>query len=338
MKPKKPNRQWFRLLAVVLAFGLAAAACGSSDSDDASSDDAGSDDAGSDDAGTDDAATDAGFDGLEVSVSSKDFTEQIVLGEILVAALEDRGAVVDNQTNLGGTSVNRDALLAGEIDTYWEYNGTGWAVHLAQEDPSFDAEQLTSDVRDLDLTENDVRWLGRSPFNDTYGFATGPDLLDGGSAFTLESMAAYLEANPDASLCLETEFPNRPDGLVLFEDATGYEVPESQIEILETGIIYDEIASGNCDFGEVFTTDGRIPGLSLNLVADPGVFILYNVSLTMPDAVYQQAPAAWDDLVAAILAPLDEDTMSELNRRVSIDGEDAADVAVDYLTSNGLIG
>jgi osmoprotectant transport system substrate-binding protein len=54
--------------------------------------------------------------------------------------------------------------------------------------------------------------------------------------------------------------------------------------------------------------------------------------------VYQQAPAAWDDLVAAILAPLDEDTMSELNRRVSIDGEDAADVAVDYLTSNGLIG
>jgi osmoprotectant transport system substrate-binding protein len=327
-----------RQLAVVAAAGLIVAACGS---DDAAPAPAAPSPAAPAPAAPTPAPTDPvakGFEGLSVSVGSKDFTEQIVLGEILVQALEDRGADVDNRTNLGGTSVNRDALLAGEIDAYWEYNGTGWTVHLAQEDPSFDSEKLTGDVRAMDLEENSIRWVGRSPFNDTYGFATGPELLDNGAAFSLQSMADYLGANPEASLCLETEFPNRPDGLVLFEEATGYEVPESQIEILETGIIYDETASGNCDFGEVFTTDGRIPGLNLNLVVDPGVFILYNVSLTMPDDVYQKAPAAWDALVNEILVPLDEDTMSELNRRVSIEGEDASDVAGSYLTSNGLVG
>ena len=323
------HRKLWRLLALLFAFTLIAAACGNDDGGDGDDGDGGG--AGST------VIEQQDLSGLSISVGSKDFTEQIVLGEILVQALEAAGANVDNRTNLGGTVVNRDALLAGEIDTYWEYNGTGWTVHLAQEEPSFDAEQLTADVREMDLAENNIHWLGRSPFNDTYGFATGPDFLDDGAPFTLQSMADYLAANPDASVCLETEFPNRPDGLILFEEATGYEVPQDQIEILETGVIYDETGSGNCDFGEIFTTDGRIPALGLNLVEDPGVFILYNVSLTMPDDVYQQAPEAFDTIVDALLAPLDEATMAELNRRVSAGGEDASDVAADYLVSNGLI-
>ncbi len=111
---------------------------------------------------------------------------------------------------------------------------------------------------------------------------------------------------------------------------------QSQIEILDTGVIYQETATGNCDFGEVFTTDGRIAGLELNLVEDPGVFILYNVSLTMPTDVYETAPEAFDTLVEAILAPLDEETMTELNRRRDIEGEDAADIAADFLAENGI--
>ena len=55
-------------------------------------------------------------------------------------------------------------------------------------------------------------------------------------------MADYLAANPDATVCLETEFPDRSDGLILFEEATGYEVPQDQIEILDTGLIYTETA------------------------------------------------------------------------------------------------
>ncbi|MEZ5229709.1 MAG: glycine betaine ABC transporter substrate-binding protein [Acidimicrobiales bacterium] len=333
----------YRAFALPFALGLAAAACGS--------DSAGTS-AGSDDTSTSEGAAETGgaafadldLSGVELTVGSKDFTEQLVLGEMLVQSFEAAGATVDNKVDLGGTVVNREALLSGEIDTYAEYNGTGWTVHLEKDyadvteaDGTVDPAKLTAAVAEADLAENNVVWLGQSPFNDTYGFASSPDLLDDGKPFTMDTMAAYLEANADAKLCLESEFPVRPDGLVLFEQGTGYTVPESQIEILDTGIIYTETRDGNCDFGEVFTTDGRIGGLGLNLVEDPGMMIVYNVSITMLDDVYQQNPAAFDAIAEQLFAPLDAATMTELNRRVDIDGETPADVANSFLTEQGLI-
>ena len=82
--------------------------------------------------------------GVSIAVGSKDFDEQLILGEMMVAAFEAAGAQVDNKVNLGGTNVARAALESGEIDIYMEYNGTGWTVHLGQSDPSFDPEVLTS--------------------------------------------------------------------------------------------------------------------------------------------------------------------------------------------------
>jgi osmoprotectant transport system substrate-binding protein len=275
------------------------------------------------------------FSGLEINVGSKDFVEQFVLGQLAIVGLEAGGATVTDSTNLGGTVVNRDALLANEIDTYFEYNGTGWTVHLAQEDPSFDPVELTNGVCAMDLAENDIRWVGVSPFNNTYGFATAGDSPAAG--VDLQGMMEYVNENPDATVCMETEFPNRPDGLVLLEEATGLTIPAGQEQILDVGVIYDETATGNCTFGEVFTTDGRIPALGLDLVEDPGVMILYNVSMTMPDSVYQQAPEAFEALADTILSDLDNETVAELQRKVSADGEDPRDVAEEYLTEQGLL-
>jgi osmoprotectant transport system substrate-binding protein len=346
-----------RFAAGLAAVALVAGACGSDDDSSDSGDDGSatteasdSTEAGGDDGGdmasaecetaTDEdnsvaSLTELDFSGLDINVGSKDFVEQFVLGQLAIVGLEAGGATVTDSTNLGGTVVNRDALLSNGIDTYFEYNGTGWTVHLAQEDPSFDPVELTNGVCAMDLAENDIRWLGVSPFNNTYGFATAGDSPAAGG--DLQAMMEYVNDNPDATVCMETEFPNRPDGLVLLEEATGLTIPADQQEILETGVIYDETASGNCTFGEIFTTDGRIPALGLDVVEDPGVMILYNVSMTMPDSVYQQAPDAFEALADTILAGLDNDTIAELQRQVSADGEDPRDVAVAYLTEQGLI-
>ncbi len=275
--------------------------------------------------------------GLDIAVGSKDFTEQLVLGEIYVQALEAAGASVENKVNLGGTVVAREALLAGEIDVYAEYNGTGWTVHLGREDPSFDPDELTANVREADREENGIVWVGQAPFNDTYGFAAGPDFVAEHGELDLQGMADYLGANPDATVCLESEFPSRPDGLVLFEEATGYDVPESQIETQDTGIIYSETAQGNCTFGEIFTTDGRIPALDLDVIDDPGVFILYNISANVREEVYEPYADQLDQLFDRVHAPLTIDRMAELNGLVSVDGEEPADVAHDYLVEEGLI-
>jgi len=276
--------------------------------------------------------------GIEIAVGSKDFDEQLILGEILVAAFEEAGATVDNKVDLGGTSVARAALESGDIDIYMEYNGTGWAVHLGQDDPSCDPEVLTPGVRELYLAENGIVWIGRSPFNNTYGFASSPAATEAnGGAFTLTSMMEYTQANPDAIVCMESEFPSRPDGLILTENHSGITLPDSQQLILDTGIIYTETQSNNCDFGEVYTTDGRIPALGLTLVEDPGVNILYNVSGTMGQDKYNEAPEAFDAIINAILAPLTNVRMAELNGFVSAEGQDAGVVAKEYLVAEGLI-
>jgi len=276
--------------------------------------------------------------GISVAVGSKDFDEQLILGEMMVLAFEEAGATVDNKVNLGGTNIARAALESGDIDIYMEYNGTGWAVHLAQEDPSYDSDELTTAVAAMDLEKNGIVWVSRSPFNNTYGFTSSPEVTEAnGGAFTLQTMMEYVRDNSDATVCMESEFPSRPDGLILTETATGISVPVAQQLILDTGIIYTETAANNCDFGEVYTTDGRIPALGLTLVVDPGVNILYNVSGTMGEDKYNEAPEAFDAIITAILAPLDEIRMAGLNTLVSAEGQDPVDVATAYLVEEGLI-
>ena len=304
--------------ALVLALGLSLAGCG---------DDGG----GSASPGGD------ALDGVSITVGSKDFTENILLGEMFVQALEAAGAEVTNQTNLGGTSANRQALQSGEIDVYPEYSGTGWTVHLGNENPSNDPQELFDVTAEQDLRENDIKWVGMSEFNDTYGFAANGDLAEQEGGFDFKSMAEYLKANPDATVCMESEFPNRPDGLVLWEEHTGYELPRSQTQILDTGLIYTETSDGNCDFGEVFTTDGRIEALNLELVEDPGVMIIYNASFTMSNEVYQENAEAFDQIAETIFEGLDNAKMAELNAQRDVEGMPAEQVAEQYLEDVGLL-
>jgi len=313
------KRHWSRLVALFAVLAMVVAACGG------------------DDEGGGEGDGEGRLAAIDIAVGSKDFDEQLVLGYILVSAFEAEGANVTDRVDLGGTQVARSALLSGEIDTYMEYNGTGWAEHLGNEEaPSNDPDVLTPAVREQDLEENDIRWLGQAPFNNTYGFASSPETTEAnGGAYTMQSMADYLEANPDAIVCMESEFPDRSDGLILFEEATGYTVPDSQVQILQTGAIYTQTQEEECQFGEVFTTDGRIGGLGLTLVEDPGVMIIYNISMNLRDDKYQEAPEAFDAIAEEILAGLSQDKMTELNTRVSFEGETPEDVAADYLSEIG---
>lgn len=278
------------------------------------------------------------LDGISVSVGSKDFDEQLILGQMMVQAFAAAGATVDDKVNLGGTNVARQALEAGEIDVYMEYNGTGWSVHLGQEDPSFDAVELTDGVKALDGERNGIVWVGRSPFNNTFGFASSPEATEAnGGPFTLQTMMEYVRDNPESTVCMESEFPIRPDGLILTEQATGIDLSADQQVILDTGVIYSETANNECTFGEVFTTDGRIPALGLVLVEDPGVNILYNVSATFRADTFSEAPESFQGIVDAILNPLTNERMAELNALVSAQGEEPSTVARDYLISEGII-
>ena len=278
--------------------------------------------------------------GLDIAVGSKEFTEQVILGQIAVLALENAGANVTDQTGLAGTEVARQALEAGEIDAYWEYTGTGWINFLGETEPIPDPQEQYQAVADRDLEENNIRWLEPGSANNVYGIAVRGEAQEELGVERLSDFNTLIAKRPeDATLCIASEFATRDDGLPGMEEAYGFEFPKENISQLDEGVIYNATDAGDpCNFGEVFRTDGRITGLDLALLEDDEEFFpIYNPSFTVRGEVFDQYPQI-EDIFGPISAALTNEALQEMNAAVDVDGELEEDVAEQFLRDNGSIG
>ena len=111
--------------------------------------------------------TDSDAEKGPISVGSKEFTEQLLLGQITILMLEDAGFEVVDNTGLGGTSIVREALESGEVDICWEYTGTAWMTHFGNEDAITDAAECYALVKEQDAG-NGIVWLDYTEANNTY--------------------------------------------------------------------------------------------------------------------------------------------------------------------------
>jgi osmoprotectant transport system substrate-binding protein len=276
---------------------------------------------------------------LEISIGSKEFTEQKILGQIAIQALEAAGATVEDRTGLAGTDAAREALTSGEIDAYWEYTGTGWVVHLGNTEPISDSQKQYEAVAKEDLTKNQIRWLKPAPSNNSYAVAVRSEAAGVLGVTSLSELGVLSELRPeDATLCAANQFLNREDGLPGLERAYDFELPDENIVELEEGRIYDAVDEGDrCNFGEVFITDGRIKALDLTVLEDDERFFpVYNPSLTVREEVMSEYPGI-ADVFAPITEELDNETLRELNAAVVVDGESEESVARQFLKENGLL-
>lgn len=278
------------------------------------------------------------LEGQSYTVGGKDFDEGLVLCQISVAALESVGAQVTDRCNLGGTDVNRNALLAGDLDLYWDYTGTAWVSFLRQQ-PIQDSQQQYQALKERDLAENQIVWLEPTPFNNTYAFAVKAERAQELGLTTLSDMAAYIRSGRPGNVCIETEYQNRDDGFQPMQRAYGFEVPADRVKVQQDGAIYQNTANPQeCLFGEVYTTDGRIPKLGLRILQDDKNFHpLYNAAPTVRQDVYNRNPDI-AKVFAPISAALTDEVMTELNRQKSTDGKPERQVARDWLTQQGFIG
>ncbi|RLC98740.1 MAG: glycine/betaine ABC transporter substrate-binding protein, partial [Chloroflexi bacterium] len=266
----------------------------------------------------------------------KEFTEQIILGQLAVLALQDAGYEVDDQTNLGGTSVNREALLAGEIDLYWEYTGTAWMAFLGHEEPITDPQECYDKVKAEDAG-NGLVWLDMAPFNNTYTLMMKQEKGQELGIKSISDLAAYINGGGDASLCTDQEFYARPDGFKGVEELYGFQFDEDQVIMMDPGLTYKALQDDQCTTAMGFATDGRIPAFGFfNLEDDKQFFPVYNPAPVVRKEIMDQYPG-----VATVLNPvaqaLTTEKMMELNKRVDIDEEDPVDVACDFLMSEGLV-
>ncbi|EHY89731.1 glycine betaine ABC transporter substrate-binding protein [Saccharomonospora azurea] len=276
------------------------------------------------------------LEGVELVVGSKDFTENIVLGYITQLTLKAAGATPIDLTNISGSNGARAALQNGQIDLMWEYTGTGWLSYLGEDEPIASEEEQYEVVRKADLERNGLVWLPYSQVNNTYGFATTQAYAEQHGLSTMSDVTEFLEQNPqEAEFCLDTEFANRPDGMPGVKQTYGFPVTETKI--FGSGAIYAAVVNDTCNFGEVFTTDGRIAGLNLKVMEDDKSFFpQYNAALTLRQETLESHPAI-AEVIAPVSDALNNDEITELNKQVDVDGRDPAVVARDWLVDKGFI-
>jgi osmoprotectant transport system substrate-binding protein len=273
--------------------------------------------------------------GLTGEIGSKDFSEQYILAHITTELLNAHGADVEANTKLVGSANVRQALENDQFLGYWEYTGTSWITYNGNTEPVQGAEAQFEAVRDADA-EHGIAWLEPAPFNNTYAFAIRQSEADALGVQSLSDVAKLPSA--DQTFCIESEFSTRDDGWPGLSEAYGIDVPDSNVVMLDTGVIYTATADGaDCNFGEVFETDGRIPALDLTVLEDDQEFFpAYQGAFTMQQSILDEYPEV-ADVLAELTPLLTTEVMQELNQRVDVDGEEPQDVAIDFLTENGLI-
>jgi osmoprotectant transport system substrate-binding protein len=282
-----------------------------------------------------------GAAGAEIVVGSKNFTEQLILGKIAAIALQAAGFDVVDRTNIPGSVPARQGMVEGTIGMEWEYTGTAWLSYLGEAQPIPDPQEQYEAVRDADLA-NGLTWLPPAPANNTYAFAVRSEAIpELGGISTLSGLAEL--PVEQRTICVESEFASRNDGLAPMLETYGIPlgdpqgVPRENIVTLDTGAVYEAIDQGACNFGEVFTTDGRIPALDLTALEDDRDFFPnYNVAAVVGTDVLEQHPAL-ADVFAQVSPLLTDEVLQQLNARVDVDGEEPADVALDWMVSEGLV-
>jgi osmoprotectant transport system substrate-binding protein len=268
-----------------------------------------------------------------VRVSSKEFTEQLLLGQITLLTLEDAGIKVEDKTGIAGSNKLRSALLHDDIDIYWEYTGTGWLSHLQHTRAIADPRQCYEQVRDEDR-RNGIEWLPCAPVNNTYTIMMRKARAESLGIRTVSQMA---QQSDKLSFAVDHEFTARPDGLPGLQAAYGLKQKEDKILVMDNAIIYKALKDDQADLGMGFSTDGRIAAFNLvNLVDDKNFFPAYNPAPNMRTQFARDNPKIVD-ILNRVSAKLDNQVITQLNYQVDIEQKVPRDVALAWLRKTGLV-
>lgn len=273
-----------------------------------------------------------GSDDKTVTVASKDFTEQFILGEMYALMLEDAGFTVERKLNLGGTPVAQQALLDGEIDIYPEYTGTGLLTVLKM-DVMSDPQAVFDTVKSAYEEQFSLAWLNPAPMNNTQALAMTRDRAAALGITTFSDMVA----NADQLVLIgPPEFAEREDGVPGLKRVYG-DFEFSNFLTVDPGLRYQALLNGEADVVVAFGTDGELAAYDLlSLKDDKGLYPPYQVAPVVRQAVLDANPEVAQVLNS--LAPLLTDaTMQRLNNEVSGNGREPVDVAREFLVAEGLL-
>lgn len=282
-----------------------------------------------------------------IRVGSKPNTENLVLGQLIVAALEGAGLPVEDRTNLGSSQVTRTALENGEIDVYAEYTGTAISNYFrgaeVPEGVTQDADALYALVSELDRERNNLVWLEPAPANNTFSLAVTRAFAEENGLSTAADLAGYINAGNEVVLATNDEFAQRPDGLAAYEATYGFELTDDQLLVIagaSSAQTEQALAEGtnNVNVAMAYSTDGALVAYDFVVLTDPeGAQPVFEPAPCFRAEVLEAYPEI-PEVLNPIFASLTNEVLQELNAQVDVDGASPADVARTYLQENGFAG
>lgn len=264
-----------------------------------------------------------------IVVGSKNFTEQVILGEIVAQHIERRtGVPVERKLNLGGTLLAHEALKGGSIDLYPEYTGTALTAVLQQGgvlDPGGVLAKVRNGYRAWSLT-----WMDPLGFNNTFAMVVRSELAGARGLQTLSEARKH-----SWRLGVGYEFVQRPDGLEGLRKAYDLRLDGAPLT-MDLGLLYPALQAGKIDLAAANSTDGRLAsGEFVVLRDDKQYFPPYECAVVVRDAAFQQFPELRAAL-AELSGKIDAEAMRKLNAAVDIDHRNVADVAREFLDGASL--
>ncbi|MDP8244156.1 MAG: glycine betaine ABC transporter substrate-binding protein [Candidatus Hinthialibacter antarcticus] len=263
-----------------------------------------------------------------VVLGCKNFTEQIILGEIIAQMIEQNTKLkVVRKWNLGGTMVCHQALLAGEIDLYPEYTGTAYMNVLGQNTIQ-DATRTFKFVQQKYLEEFQCEWLPAFGLNNTYTITVRREDAE---KWNVKSISGLQSFAGELTAGFTAEFMERQDGWPQLREQYG--LPFAKVVDLEPGLMYEAIANNNVDVICGFSTDGRISVYDLVALEDDlHFFPPYYAAPVARTAVFDLHPEL-KGLLSQLAGSLDNQTMQELNLQVDEHKVAPKSVAKEFLAT-----
>ena len=267
-----------------------------------------------------------------VTLGTKDFTEEFVLGELYKQALEAKGYTVNLKKNIGSTEIIDKSLTSGQIDGYPEYLGVAVAV-VARKDTIPKSDEETYDLAQEFYEGRGQVISAQTPFFDVDAIATTKEFADENG---LKSVAD-LKKLGSFTVGARPEFRDRFQGLKGMRSEYGLD--NAQFKQLALGIQYQALDSGDVDSANVFSTDAQLASGKYTVLDDPkGVFGYQHVAMVMNKDKFEQLGGQdFFDVIDEVSALLTNDAMISMNKAVAIDKQDEAEVARSFLEANQLL-
>ena len=300
-------RRMFRnrfLGATVVALALVAAACGSGE--------------------------DADTEGPTIVVGSTNFGEQEILGEIFAQALENAGYPVETKFQLGTREVVNPALKSGEIDLMAEYTGT--LLTFEGGTSSTDSDQTHEDLIGV-MEPQGVTVLDYAPAQDKNGFVVTQATAD---EYGFETVSDLATQNGNLVLGGPPECPDREFCLIGLQGVYGLEFESFQPLDVGGPLTVAALDGGEIDVGLLFTSDGVIAAKGYVLLEDDqNLQPAENIVPIIRTEILDQYDSSLSELLNDVAAEITTAELSELNKRFSLDAEDADLLAKEWLADKG---